>query len=46
MINVGKIIKREIRDCAMKKQKFVALLFPSLITGICEASGVQFEDSD
>ena len=30
----------------MKKQKSVALQSPSLITGICEASGVQFEDSD
>ena len=46
VIDVGKDIEREIRDYAMKKQKFVALLFLSLIRGICEASGVQFKDSD
>ena len=45
-IDVRKIIKKEIRDCAMKKQKLVVLLFPSLITGICEASELQFEDSN
>ena len=44
-IDVGKIIEKEIRDCAMKKQKLVVLLFPSLITGICEASELQFGDS-
>ena len=43
---ICRIIEREIRDYAIKKQKFVALLFPSLITGICEVSGVQFEESD
>ena len=46
VIDVGRIIERENRDYAMKKQKFDALLFPSLITGICEVSGMQFEDSD
>ena len=46
VIVIGKVIEREIRDYAMKKQKFVALLFLSLIRGICEASGVQFKDSD
>ena len=44
-IDVGKIIEKEIKECAMKKQKYVALLFLSLITGICEVSGVQFEES-
>lgn len=46
VIDVGKDIEREIRDYAMKKQKYVALLFTSLIMGICEVSGVQFKDSD
>lgn len=30
----------------MKKQKSAALLFHSLIMGICKVSRVQFEDSD
>lgn len=46
MIDVGKVTEREIRDCAMKKQKSIALIFPSLIMGICEALGVQFKDND
>ena len=46
VIDVGKIIEKEIRDCAMKKQKSAALLFHSLITGICKASGVHFKDSN
>lgn len=45
-IDVGKIIEQEIRECAIKKQQSTALLFPSLIIGICEASGVKFVASD
>ena len=45
-INVGKIIEQEIKKCATKKQKSATLLFPSLISGICEALGVKFMASD
>ena len=45
-IDVGKIIKREIRECAMKKQKTVILLFPSLITNICVVFGVKISAKD
>ena len=45
-INVNKIIEKEIRDCARRKQKLAALVLPSLITGICEASWVKFEAGD
>lgn len=45
-IDVGKIVEQEIRECATKKQKSIALLFFSLITGICEVSRVKFEASD
>ena len=34
-IDVGSIIEKDIRDCAMKNHKAAALLFPSLITRIC-----------
>lgn len=45
-INIREIIEKEIRKSATKKQKCTTLLFPSLITGICETSGVKFEASD
>lgn len=45
-IDVGKIIEKEIRECTTMKQKSATLLFPLLITGICEASRVKFEASD
>ena len=45
-IDVGKVTEKEIRECAIKKQKSTALLFPSLITGICEAFKVKFEASN
>lgn len=45
-IDVRKVIKQDIRHYVTKKQKSVALLFPLLITGICEASGVKFVESD
>ena len=34
-IDVGAITEKEIRECAMKNHKTVALLFPSLINSIC-----------
>ena len=41
-IDVGKIIWREIRECAVKKKhKTATLLFPSLITSICLVSEVK-----
>lgn len=43
IIDVGKVIEKEIGECALKKQKFTALFFSSLIIGICEASGARFE---
>lgn len=39
-IGVGAIIEKEIRKCAMKEHKTIALLFFSLITNICLVSGV------
>ena len=39
-IDVGAIIEREIRACAMKQHKIATLLFPSLITSLCLVSGV------
>lgn len=45
-IDVGKIIKKEIREFTTRKQKSVVFLFPSLIIGICKAFGVKFEASD
>ena len=44
--NVEKIIEQEIRECATKKQKFVALLFLSLITSVYEASRTKFIAND
>lgn len=43
---MGTILEREIRECAMKQHKNIALLFPSLITGICIVSGVQVPSKD
>ena len=45
-IYVGSIIEKEIRDCAMKNHKAVALLFPSLITSIYVVSGVRLNAKD
>lgn len=45
-LDVGKIIGKEIQECATKKQKYTALLFPSLITSIYEASKMKFKGSD
>ena len=45
-IDVGKIIEKEIRDFATKKQKSAILIFLSLIMSICEASRVKFEAND
>ena len=45
-IYVGSIIEKEIRDCAIKKHKAAALLFPSLITRICVVSGVRLDAND
>lgn len=45
-IDVGKIIEKENQRVCNKEEKSTALLFPSLITGIYKASGVQFEASD
>lgn len=38
-IDVGKIIDKEIIECAMKKHKTIALLFPSLVTSVFMVSG-------
>ena len=45
-INVGSIIEKEIKDCAIKKHKAATLLFPSLITSICVVSNVRLEAKD
>ena len=45
-IDVGKIIEREIREYAKKKQKTATLVFPSLITSICLVSGVKISTND
>ena len=45
-IDVGCIIEKEIRECAMKNHKVAALLFPSLITSICVVSGVRLDAKD
>lgn len=45
-IAVGRVIEKEIRYYAVKKQKPAALLFPSLITGICKVFGVKIIVSD
>lgn len=45
-IDVGTILEREIRECAMKQHKNTALLSPSLIMGICIVSGVRVTGKD
>ena len=45
-IDVGSIIEKEIRDCAMKNHKAAVLLFPSLITSIYVVSGVRLDIKD
>ena len=45
-INVGNIIEKEIRDCAIKNHKAVALIFHSLITNICVVSRVCLDAKD
>lgn len=45
-INVGAIIDKEIKECAMKKHKTTALLIPSLITSICVVFGVRVTTHD
>ena len=45
-IDVGSIIEKEIRDCAVKNHKTAALLFPSLITSICVVSGIRLDAHD
>ena len=45
-IDVGSIIEKEIRDCAIKNHKAATLLFPSLITNICVVSGVRLDAKD
>ncbi|KAH9769288.1 hypothetical protein KPL71_011944 [Citrus sinensis] len=44
--DVGSIIAKEIRDCAVKTHRTAALLFPSLITSICVVSGVRLDARD
>ena len=44
--DVGNIIEQEIKKCGTKKQKYVALLFPLLITCISEIFRVKFIVSD
>lgn len=38
--------ERDIRECAIKKQKTAALLFPLLITSICIVFGVKIPAKD
>ncbi|KAH9723603.1 hypothetical protein KPL70_007177 [Citrus sinensis] len=45
-IDVGSIIEKEIKDCAVKNHKTVALLFASLITSIYVVSGVRLDARD
>ena len=45
-IDVGSIVAKEIRDCAVKNHKTVALLFLSLITSICVVSDVRLNAKD
>ena len=45
-IDVGIIIEKEIRECAMKKHKTTILLFASLITSICVVSRVHLDAQD
>ena len=45
-IDVGSIIEKEIRDCAIINHKAATFLFPSLITIICVVSGVRLNVKD
>ncbi|KAH9770018.1 hypothetical protein KPL71_012225 [Citrus sinensis] len=45
-IDVGSIIAKEIRDCAVKTRRTAALLFPSLVTSICVVSDVRLDSRD
>lgn len=45
-IDVGTILEMEIRECTMKQHKNTALLFLSLIKGICIVSGVRVTGKD
>ena len=45
-IDIRIIIEKEIKECAMKKHKTTALLFPSLITSICVVSRVHLDAQD
>ena len=46
LINVGSIIVKEIRNCAVKTHRTAAMLFRSLITSICVVFGVRFDTRD
>ena len=45
-IDVGSIIAKEIRDCAVKTPRTAAFLFSSLITSICVVSSVRRDAKD
>ena len=45
-LDVGKHIKKKIRECAMEKHKTAAFLFPSLITSIFLVYGVKILAKD
>ena len=45
-IDVGSIIAKEIRECAVKTHRTAALLFHSLVTSICVVSGVRLDARD
>ncbi|KAH9792490.1 hypothetical protein KPL71_004147 [Citrus sinensis] len=45
-IDVGSIIAKEIRDCAVKTHRTAVMLFPSLITSICVVFGVRLDARD
>ncbi|KAH9802438.1 hypothetical protein KPL71_001384 [Citrus sinensis] len=45
-IDVGSIIAKEIRECAVMTHRTAALLFPSLVTSICVVSGVHLDARD
>lgn len=43
---LGRSLKKKIKECITKKQKYVVFLFPLLITGIFMGFKVKFEASD
>ena len=45
-IDVGSIIAKAIRDCAVKTHRTAVMLCPSLITSICVVSGVRLDARD